>query len=81
MLDNPNSNVAFVRGSYSTLELYFKTNKALYLGSNPCEIPIIIVRVLIFLHARLNLSQGLPAYKRDCEEYFVNFAYGCEPEV
>ena len=81
MLDNPNSNVTLIRRSYSTLELRFKTNKALYLGSNPCEVPIIIVRVLVFLYARLNLSKGFPAYKRNCEKYFIDFAYRRELEV
>ena len=81
MLDNSNSNVTLIRRSYSTLELYLKTDKALYLGSNPCKVPIIVIRVLILLYARLNLSKGLSAYKGNCEKYFIDFAYGCEPEV
>ena len=81
MLDNSNSNITFVRRSYSTLELYFKANKTLYLSSNPCEVPTIIVRVLVLLYARLNLSKGFPTHKRNCEKYFIDFAYGCEPEV
>ena len=81
MLDNPNSNVTFVRRSYSAPELRLKANKALYLSSNPCEVPIIVVRVLVLLHARFNLSQGLFTHKCNCEKYFIDFAYRCEPEV
>ena len=81
MLDNPNSNVALVQRSYSTLELYLKANKTLYPRSNPREVSIIIIRVLILLHARLNLSKGFPTHKGNCEKYFVNFSYGCEPEI
>ena len=81
MLDNPNSNVAFIWRSYSTLELYLKTNKALYLYSDPSEVPIIIIRVLVLLYTRFNLSKGLSSHKSDSEKHFVDFAYGREPEV
>ena len=81
MLDNSNSNIALVRRSYSATELRFKTNKALYLSGNLCEVPIIIIRVLVLLYARLNLSKGLSPHKGDCKEHFVDFAYGGELEV
>ena len=81
MLNNPNSNITFIRGFYSTPELSFKTDKALYLYSNSCEVPIIIVRVLVFFHTRLNLSQGLSTYKRDSEKHLIDFPYRRKPEV
>ena len=56
-------------------------NKALYLGSNPSEVPVIIVRVLILLYVRLNLAKGFPTHKRDYEKYLINFAYRRKPKI